>query len=53
MILISLVLESRNVEIVTAGHLVRLIAINMSLPVLVGVSRHIEYRLQSLVDIRP
>ena len=52
MILISLVLD-RNVEIVTAGHLVRLIAINLSLPVLVGVSRHIEYRLQKLGAVRP
>jgi hypothetical protein len=52
MILISLVLD-RNVEIVTAGHLVRLIAINLSLPVLVGVFRHIEYRLQKLGAVRP
>ncbi|HEY9691044.1 MAG TPA: AbrB family transcriptional regulator [Oculatellaceae cyanobacterium] len=41
MILISLALH-RNVEIVTTGHLVRLMAINFSLPVLVSLVRYWE-----------
>lgn len=41
MILVSLTLH-HNVEIVTAGHLVRLIAINSSLPIWVYLFRRID-----------
>ena len=44
MILVSLALE-HNVEIVTAGHLVRLMAINGSLPIWVLLFRHLDRRL--------
>lgn len=44
MILVSLALD-HNVEIVTAGHLVRLLAINGSLPVWVLLFRHLDRRL--------
>jgi len=43
MIWIALSLD-RNVEIVTAGHLVRLIAINISLPVLVSLAGFLDHR---------
>jgi uncharacterized protein len=44
MILIALALH-HNVEIVTAGHLVRLMTINLSLPVIVTFVRYLESRL--------
>ena len=46
-ILVSLALH-HNVEIVTAGHLVRLLAINGSLPIWVFLFRHLERRLSDL-----
>lgn len=45
MILIALALH-RNVEIVTAGHLVRLMAINFSLPALVSLVSYLESNSQ-------
>jgi membrane AbrB-like protein len=36
---------NRNVEIVTAGHLVRLIAINLSLPILVSLAGFLDHRI--------
>lgn len=44
MILVALTLN-HNVEIVTVGHLVRLIAINSSLPIWVFLFRHLDGRL--------
>lgn len=46
MILVSLALN-HNVEIVTAGHLVRLIAINSSLPLWIFLFRHVDSQLIS------
>ena len=46
MILVSLALD-HNVEVVTAAHLVRLLAINGSLPVWVLLVRHLDHRLPS------
>jgi hypothetical protein len=48
MIWIALGLD-RNVEIVTAGHLVRLIAINVSLPILVSLARYLDHRTTNQV----
>ncbi|MBD2353310.1 AbrB family transcriptional regulator [Tolypothrix sp. FACHB-123] len=44
MILISLVLN-HNVEVVTTGHLIRLIAINSSLPIWLFLFRHLDGQL--------
>nr|WP_242024291.1 AbrB family transcriptional regulator [Trichocoleus sp. FACHB-591] len=49
MIWIALVLH-HDVEIVTAGHLVRLIAINFSLPALVSLACYLEERLSNGVN---
>ncbi len=38
---------NRNVEIVTAGHLVRLIAINISLPILVSLAGYVDHHRPS------
>ncbi len=51
MIWIALGLD-RNVEIVTAGHLVRLIAINVSLPILVSLAGYLDNRALSYADER-
>ncbi|WP_414565942.1 MULTISPECIES: AbrB family transcriptional regulator [unclassified Anabaena] len=48
MILVSLALN-HNVEIVTAGHLVRLIAINSSLPLWIFLFRHLDSQLSEPV----
>ncbi|WP_017655537.1 AbrB family transcriptional regulator [Fortiea contorta] len=48
MILVSLTLN-HNVEIVTTGHLIRLIAINSSLPIWVFIFRRIDSQLQAEV----
>ena len=48
MILVSLALN-HNVEIVTAGHLVRLIAINSSLPLWIFLFRHLDRQLSESV----
>jgi hypothetical protein len=45
MILVALTLH-HNVEIVTAGHLVRLIAINSSLPIWVYLFRRLDNQLE-------
>ncbi|WP_414550510.1 AbrB family transcriptional regulator [Anabaena sp. CCY 0017] len=48
MILVSLALN-HNVEIVTAGHLVRLLAINSSLPLWIFLFRHLDRQLSESV----
>ncbi|MEH2193243.1 MAG: AbrB family transcriptional regulator [Nostoc sp.] len=48
MILVSLALN-HNVEIVTTGHLVRLLAINSSLPLWVFLFRHLDQKLSESV----
>ena len=48
MILVSLALN-HNVEIVTTGHLVRLIAINSSLPLWLFLFRRLDERLSESV----
>jgi len=50
MILVALALD-HNVEIITAGHLVRLIAINSSLPIWVFLFRRLEGKLSA--DLQP
>lgn len=45
MILVALTMD-RNVEIVTVGHLVRLIAINCSLPLWIYLFRRIDNQLE-------
>ncbi len=52
MILVSLALD-HNVEIVTAGHLIRLIAINSSLPLWVFLFRRLEGKLSEPVEDLP
>ncbi|HEY9908106.1 MAG TPA: AbrB family transcriptional regulator [Thermosynechococcaceae cyanobacterium] len=49
MILIALVLN-HDVQIVTIGHLIRLIAINLSLPALIAVANSLESRQKSPVE---
>ncbi|MGB7443368.1 MAG: AbrB family transcriptional regulator [Coleofasciculaceae cyanobacterium] len=46
MILVALALD-HNAEIVTAGHIVRLIALNVSLPLWIFLFRHFDKRLAS------
>jgi membrane AbrB-like protein len=52
MILVSLALD-HNVEIVTTGHLIRLIAINSSLPLWVFLFRRLEGKLSEPVEDLP
>ncbi|MGV0026219.1 AbrB family transcriptional regulator [Phormidesmis priestleyi] len=49
MILVALALH-HNVEIVTAGHLVRLLTINLLLPVMIAIATHLDRRFAKLQD---
>ncbi|MGQ4648300.1 AbrB family transcriptional regulator [Lyngbya aestuarii] len=49
MILVALALD-HNAEIVTAGHIVRLLALNISLPLWIFLFRHFDRRLASSVN---
>jgi uncharacterized protein len=49
MILIALALH-HNVEIVTAGHLVRLLTINLLLPVMIAIATHLDHQMSKFQD---